>query len=328
MTDKSGKSGGSLVVPRGLWRTAWKTEQEWYESARQLHDLMCRQFGLTDLDGKSVLDMGCGTKLSKLLIDERRPIARYVGVDVNSDVIDFLQHHVSDERFSYHHIDVQNDLYNPTGMPLADYSCLPLNGEQFDIICLFSVFTHLAPHDYHQMLRVFRPHIKPGGRLIYSLYVQEDASHRLIHALQNNDLQTVLRILEQTEKAFRKLPPQSRKLIEQEFISRTGSDIKSLAETDINDHKGGAAGVIRELQKGLSEKNILALARKYNELLGVPVQDYIDRRPDQPLLHVVYSRWYAHKLIEGTGWKALSLNMTESAIQHYFMCCPDGEDQA
>ncbi|MGZ4730288.1 MAG: hypothetical protein ACXWB2_21445, partial [Acidimicrobiales bacterium] len=45
--------------------------------------------------------------------------------------------------------------------------------ERFDIICLFSVFTHLAPHDYRAMLRLLRPHISPSGGLVFSLFVDE-----------------------------------------------------------------------------------------------------------------------------------------------------------
>ena len=40
-----------------------------------------------------------------------------------------------------------------------------IEGRQFDLICLFSVFTHLAPADYVAMLRLLRRFAKPGGRL-------------------------------------------------------------------------------------------------------------------------------------------------------------------
>jgi hypothetical protein len=45
--------------------------------------------------------------------------------------------------------------------------------QQFDLICLFSVFTHLAPHDYVAMLRLLRRHATPDARLIFSLFVRD-----------------------------------------------------------------------------------------------------------------------------------------------------------
>ena len=61
-------------------------------------------------------------------------------------------------------------------MPLAALDCLPLAGEQFDIICLFSVFTHLAPHDYKPLLKLLRPHASADCRLIYSIFLDEQTS--------------------------------------------------------------------------------------------------------------------------------------------------------
>jgi hypothetical protein len=50
---------------------------------------------------------------------------------------------------------------------------LGVGQRKFDVICLFSVFTHLAPHDYVTMLRLLRRYIRPSGRLFYTLYVDE-----------------------------------------------------------------------------------------------------------------------------------------------------------
>ena len=50
---------------------------------------------------------------------------------------------------------------------------LPLGDQKFDVICLYSVFTHLAPHDYNTMLQVIRPYIKSTGKLVFSVFVDE-----------------------------------------------------------------------------------------------------------------------------------------------------------
>src|SRR6266568_4104782 len=94
-------------------------------------------------------------------------IGHYVGVDVSREVVDFLRSNVSDPRFEFFHLDAQNDRYNPTGQPLSDMTVPEIEGRRFDLICLFSVFTHLAPADYAAMLRLLRRFVKPGGRLFY-----------------------------------------------------------------------------------------------------------------------------------------------------------------
>jgi SAM-dependent methyltransferase len=165
------EDAAELQVHARLRRTSWRDEEAWIASARSLLGLLAQVRGVTDLRATSVLDVGCGTKLVKVLVEDRRPIGRYVGIDVESEVIEFLRAEVTDPRFEFHHMDVRNELYNPDGRPLSEREELPIGNEQFDLICLFSVFTHLAPHDYGAMLRALRPHARDDARLVYSLFV-------------------------------------------------------------------------------------------------------------------------------------------------------------
>jgi SAM-dependent methyltransferase len=89
-------------------------------------------------------------------------------------MIDFLQSSVDDERFEFHHVDLHNELYNPGGERLTASTRLPVAREAFDLICLFSVFTHLAPDDFNAMLHVLREHVRPDGHLFFSLFVNEE----------------------------------------------------------------------------------------------------------------------------------------------------------
>lgn len=163
-----------LEVPRALRRGGKaKDQQASIESGRRLIELMARNFNLPDLGNASVLDMGCGCKLVQAILNYELPIGRYVGIDVFPKLIKFLQNNVTDPRFSFHVQDTRNEMYNPRGEPLGPTTRLPLEEGSFDIICLFSVFTHLAPHDYASMLQMLRRYIKPGGKLLYSLYVHE-----------------------------------------------------------------------------------------------------------------------------------------------------------
>lgn len=166
--------GHVLQVPRRFRRGGKAhNEDESVESGLRLIELMCRQFKLPDLGSASVLDMGCGCKLVQAILDNDLAVGRYVGLDVFGDLIKFLQTNVTDPRFSFHALNTHNVMYNKNGEPLTADTQLPVAQHSFDIICLFSVFTHLAPHDYVAMLKMLRRYIKPNGRLIFSLFLLE-----------------------------------------------------------------------------------------------------------------------------------------------------------
>lgn len=164
-----------LDVPLVLRRGSRRGDEEWLAAARGLLELIATSTGRTDLADASVLDVGCGNKFAAAIVNEGVPIRRYVGVDTDEEVIRFLIDEVDDPRLTFHFLDAHNEMYNPNGQPLGSFGRLPVGDERFDIICLFSVFTHLAPHDYRAMLELLRPHVAPEGRLIYSLFVDQGA---------------------------------------------------------------------------------------------------------------------------------------------------------
>jgi len=177
----SSPPGSGLPVPPELQRGPRRDRDEWIESANFAVDLLCRTMGRADLAGVEVLDVGCGTKVVKALLDAALPVGRYVGVDVSATIIDWLHANVSDPRFEFHRLDAHNELYNPSGTPLRDFEFLPFGPARFDLICLFSVFTHLAPDDYVAMLRLLRRHVKPDGQLLFSLFLN-DPDHPSVFA--------------------------------------------------------------------------------------------------------------------------------------------------
>ncbi len=167
-------AGQILNVPREFRRGGKANdEDDSVSSGVDLINLMCRNFGLDDLGSQRVLDMGCGVKLVQAFLGNELPVGHYAGVDVFPEQIEFLQQNVSDPRFEFHSLDLHNDMYNPEGERLTGNTQLPVEEGSFDIVCLFSVFTHLAPHDYVSMLQMLRRYVKPGGKLLYSLFVFE-----------------------------------------------------------------------------------------------------------------------------------------------------------
>ena len=162
-----------LDVPLRFTRSA-VVDKDWSRaSALWQLDFVCGLLGLPDLASTSVLDMGCGIKMSETILNEGIAIKRYVGVDVFEEMITYLLANVDDPRFEYHHVSLYNELYNPTGPRLADTTALPVH-ETFDLIWLFSVFTHLPPDDFRAMLQLLRPYVRDAGRLFFTLYINEE----------------------------------------------------------------------------------------------------------------------------------------------------------
>ena len=164
----------NLEVPEELRRGSSKDDADRYvKEGRELLGYMAGILGLESLGDSQVLDVGCGTKFTEAILRYDIPVGKYVGIDVYKPTIEHLRQSIDDPRFSFQHMDTHNEMYNPQGQPLRATARLPIEDQKFDVICLYSVFTHLEPHDYHNMLRVLRPYIRENGRLVFSLFVDE-----------------------------------------------------------------------------------------------------------------------------------------------------------
>lgn len=162
-----------IVVPSELCRNAIQDPVAVVDAAVAMIAHTAGRIGVGDLGDLDVLDFGCGVRFTQAFVNRGVPVRHYVGVDVSHEVIGFLRSNVSDPRFEFFHLDAHNELYNPTGQPLSELTVPEIEGRQFDLICLYSVFTHLAPSDYAAMLRLLRRFVKPGGRLFYTLFINE-----------------------------------------------------------------------------------------------------------------------------------------------------------
>ncbi|MFT4614313.1 MAG: SAM-dependent methyltransferase [Bacteroidia bacterium] len=251
-------------VPRRLRRGGLANdEQQSVESGVELLSLMASSLGLEDLGNSHVLDMGCGCKFTQAILDRSLPIGHYTGIDVYAELIEYLQTNVADSRFDFHRMNTHNDMYNLDGEPLTGTTKLPVAEGSFDVICLFSVFTHLAPDDYVSMLKMLRQYVKPDGQLFFSVFINELTTGGHGH------------------------------------MDSFGKAIMSADEAVLSKHK--------ESFKKVAEA-------------GIP--DFFDLVPTHPLKVAMYSREYALKLLDDTGWKLDSLNDPLEKIQHHMVCSP------
>ena len=174
MTE-SARAPTSLEVPRELRKGSRRddVDSSIQQGVEQI-GFICRAIGRPSLEGLSLLDIGCGVKFSQVFLNRGLPIGAYHGVDVDGAMIAHLKTAVSDPRFSYHHIDVHNRRYNKQGAPLTPETDLGAGGRKFDVVGLFSVFSHLEPPDYQAMLALGRRHVADDGRLIFTTFIRDD----------------------------------------------------------------------------------------------------------------------------------------------------------
>jgi SAM-dependent methyltransferase len=145
------------------------------DAGAELIAYMCTRLDLPDLAGKDVLDVGCGTRFTDTLLNRDVAIGTYTGVDIDPQLVAFLRETVSDPRLSYRLFDARNPIYHPQGTPMGPTTELPVEGRRFDVLCLFSVFTHLQPDDAAVMLGMLRRHVRPDGRLFFSARIDDAA---------------------------------------------------------------------------------------------------------------------------------------------------------
>ena len=165
-----------LKVPESLNRNAKGVREmgDPADSGLLLINYMCARLGIDSLAALDVLDLGCGLRFTQSILNRNAPIGTYTGLEVDETVVDFLDANVTDPRLSYHHVDVLNRLYNPTGRRLDADAPSPLDDARFDLACMFSVITHQQPEEARPIFEFLRRHIKLDGWLFFSAFIHED----------------------------------------------------------------------------------------------------------------------------------------------------------
>lgn len=128
--------------------------------------------GYADLSGKDILDIGCGTRFTQTIINHKMPVKSYTGIDIDQALTAYLQSAVTDQRFSFAYWPIYNQMYNPLGEKLTKKTPLPLpHHQKFDLIWMYSVITHNAPHETECLLHIARRYVRKDGTLLFSAFI-------------------------------------------------------------------------------------------------------------------------------------------------------------
>ena len=149
-------------------------DRDFLGSARDEADRLIRHLKLSS--ESVVLDLGCGVgRLPIGLLKQVSPVKAYWGVDVNENAIQWCQRRVTarDERFQFLHLNIHNERYNPKGTIRAADLKLPFETGTFDVVYLYSVFSHLKADDIKAYLKEFSRLLKPSGRIFLTAFLED-----------------------------------------------------------------------------------------------------------------------------------------------------------
>jgi ubiquinone/menaquinone biosynthesis C-methylase UbiE len=125
----------------------------------------------------TVLDVGCGigrlaVPLTKILNKE----GRYEGFDIVKIGIDWCNKNIKPKypNFNFIHIDLKNDLYNLKTNKEAKNFIFPYKDNEFDLVILTSVFTHMMPEDVNNYLKEIFRVLKKDGKCFVTFFLLND----------------------------------------------------------------------------------------------------------------------------------------------------------
>jgi SAM-dependent methyltransferase len=150
-------------------------DEDFVRSSEREAERLVHEFGLSP--ETRLLDVGCGPgRLPIGILRRVGEIAAYEGVDVDPAAVRWCRRHIEGEHatFRFRLLDVANSRYNPGGGADAAASRLPFEDASFDIVYLYSVFSHMLENDVRTYVREFRRVLAPGGKVFLTAFVEDD----------------------------------------------------------------------------------------------------------------------------------------------------------
>lgn len=107
-----------------------------------------------EINGKRVLDFGCGAGASTMILARRYPEAHVTGVELADHLLDLARARL--DFYQYPNVELHVSP-SPTE--------LPAGLGQFDVIIFSAVFEHLLPNERQYVMPLIWGALKPGGKL-------------------------------------------------------------------------------------------------------------------------------------------------------------------
>ena len=157
-----------------LCGTEFEDDEHFIDSAIAEADRLVEYFGLNLRS--CILDVGCGPgRLAIGILNRVGQVQQYSGVDIVRKRIKWCQRHIARQHsnFQFGHIDIHNPRYNPGGKPIDAGFRFPFSDHQFDIVYLYSVFSHMVSDEVQVYLGEFQRLLKPSGKMFLTAFVED-----------------------------------------------------------------------------------------------------------------------------------------------------------
>lgn len=144
---------------------------------QHLFELVRERCGVRSSD--RVLDLGSGCGRVAIPFTHFLTTGEYDGIEIIRSMVDWCRHFITGPypNFRFHHADVANTAYSPTGGEAAQFT-FPFPADSFDTIHALSVFTHLLPASAQRYLHEIRRVLKPDGRALLTFLLLNDRSRQ------------------------------------------------------------------------------------------------------------------------------------------------------
>jgi len=186
LRDALGWQGSSPLLPPLALRDVGPSDFQ--ETGREFLGHMVSLGSLQP--SEAVLEIGCGPgRMALPLTSYLRTEGRYVGVDVVAKAVAWCRRNISRRHpnFTFHHGDVFNQRYNPSGRIQAHDYTFPFKDHSFDFVFLTSVFTHMYPKGIKRYLYEIARMLRPTGR-VFCTFFMLNPEQRALAEMGRNDI--------------------------------------------------------------------------------------------------------------------------------------------
>ncbi len=131
---------------------------------------LLRHFGLSS--STNLLEIGCGVGRLVYELADAMNEGSYEGFDIAPTAIEWLDQNYAPvlENFHFQLVKAENRRYNPRGKVQASSVVFPYESRRFDMVCAFSVFTHMMPDDIARYLVEVERVLRLGGRGVLTFF--------------------------------------------------------------------------------------------------------------------------------------------------------------
>lgn len=112
-------------------------------------------FDAVDFENKTILEFGCGSGASTVILQRLFPTARITGVEMSPEALS-----VARRRVAHHGFDDIQLYQSPGGTELPK----EIDGH-YDFVILSAVYEHILPHEKMPVMKLLWKHLRDGGYL-------------------------------------------------------------------------------------------------------------------------------------------------------------------